>query len=199
MSLATFVRGTATLLATALALVGCGASREFVRPTPDALVLGQTTYRDVVARLGPPSREGSASAGELALKTVSYRHSTGRATASGLVPGRSMTFYFRNDLLVGQQFVSSLPEDHTDFDDTKLKAIRLGVTTRGQVIQLLGPPSGSFLYPLAKRSADSGLGYAYAQRRVRGGNLYEHVKDLRVSLDQNDVVNDVKFTASGQR
>jgi hypothetical protein len=43
----------------ALALAGC-ANTDFLRMEPESLMLGETTYADVVATMGAPKREGKA-------------------------------------------------------------------------------------------------------------------------------------------
>ena len=63
---------------------------------------------------------------------MTYLHAAGRAAPDGLALERSMTFFFRNAILVGHQIVSSFPDDRTDFDDAKVKAIRVGATTRSR-------------------------------------------------------------------
>lgn len=79
---------------------------------------------------------------------------------------------------------------------TRIRHIRVGTTTRGQVIELLGPLTGGFIYPVARGRGYRGLGYAYTQAEIRRGGTDTHWKSLRVSLDANDVVNDVTFNAS---
>jgi len=56
--------------------------------------------------------------------------------------GRAIRFEFWNDRLVGYNFLSSFNEDPSDFNATKIADIEKGKTTRAEIIQRLGPPTG---------------------------------------------------------
>lgn len=178
------------------ALFGC-AGTDFVRPDSQDLKNGQTTYAQVVARMGEPRREGSVIKNDQTLKTASYGYASfgGKPRREGVTPARSIGFYFYNDTLVGHEFISSWDEDHTDFDDGKIKNIIKGKTTRAEVVRLLGKPSGYYIFPLIKASTAEAAVYAYVE--VRGFTPY--TKLLVVTFDAAGIVTDVEFTSSGSR
>ena len=106
-----------------------------------------------------------------------------------------MGLYFHNDTLVGHEFISSWADDHTDFDEAKIKEIIKGKTTRAQVVQLLGKPGGFYIFPLIKASTGEAAVYAYSE--VRGFTPYQ--KLLVVTFDAAGVVTEVEFTSAGSK
>jgi len=192
------------LVVFALLLNGC-AGRDFVRPSADSFTLGKTTYAEVVARYGSPYREGTMLKNEQTVKTISYAYATkaGTPLVSGVTPARVAAFYFNDLVLVGHEFTSSFREDHTDFDETKVTRIKKGETTKAQVIELMGPPTGTYLFPLVQRRTDSGLVYIYTQTRVEpipfAPKIRQYRKVLVVSLGDDGIVSNVEFNASGEK
>lgn len=177
-------------------LFGC-AGTNFIRPDSQDLKNGQTTYAQIVARMGQPRQEGSVIKNDKTLKTASYAYASfgGKPHRDGITPARAIGFYFYNDTLVGHEFISSWDEDHTDFDDGKIKNIIKGKTTRAEVVQLLGKPGGYHTFPLIKASTGEAAVYAYVE--VRGFTPYR--KLLVVTFDVAGIVTEVEFTSAGSR
>jgi len=185
-----------------LAIAGCAAGREFVRPDPASLVLGKVTYLEILERFGRPYQEGSFIRNEQAIKALTYSYSSAMGTPliAGVTPARTISFNFHNDRLVAHQFVSSYKEDHTDFDESKVQDIKKGETTRDQVVKLLGAPSGLYAYPLLKNKDEIGIGYLYTQVKRHGvTGLKTYLKQLIVSFDARGVVTDIQYAMSGER
>jgi len=138
---------------------------------------------------------------EDALRMASYAYATagGDPLASGVTPARSIDFAFLDQVLVSYQFVSSFKADHTDFDENKVATIKKGVTTRDEVVALLGPPTGMQIYPMVAGKDDTGLGWSYAQVRGSAFSLKVYQKTVVVSVNPAGVVTDVQLTASGER
>jgi hypothetical protein len=137
---------------------------------------------------------------EKTLRVASYAYaaSAGESLVGGVTPARGIDFAFLDLVLVSHQFVSSFKADHTDFDETKVPSIKKGVTTRDEVIALLGAPTGMQIYPMIAGKDDTGLGWSYSQ--VRGGLAIKiHRKALVVSVNPAGVVSDVQMTVSGER
>ena len=185
-----------TVIGAISALFGC-AGTDFVRPDSESLRNGQTTYAQVVARMGQPRREGTVIKNDKTLKTASYAYASvgGKPIREGVTAARGMGFYFYNDTLVGYEFLSSWAEDHTDFDDGKIKHIIKGKTTRAELIQLLGRPGGYYTFPLIKVSPGEAAVYVYQE--VRGFTPFQ--KLLIVTFDAAGIVTDVEFTSAGSR
>ena len=192
-----------TIFAAALivGLLGC-AGKDFVRPDPATLKNGETTYAQVTERFGKPFAEGSTTKNEKTLKSISYAYASlgGRPAKEGVVPARAMGLYFYNDTLVGYEFLSSWAEDSSDFDESKMNQIVKGSTTRAEVVQLLGKPSGFAIYPMIKAATGETAVYVYME--VRGGPLTGRKtfrKSLSVAFDDKGIVTDVDFTSTGTK
>jgi outer membrane protein assembly factor BamE (lipoprotein component of BamABCDE complex) len=168
-----------------------------VRPDPDSFSNGRTTYSQVIAKLGPPRQEGSVIKNEKTLKTVSYVYASmgGQPLNAGATAARAAGFYFLDDVLVGHEFVSSWAEDHTNFDESRVKDIARGKSTRADVIQLMGKPGGYHAFPLIKDKSGEAALYAYME--VKGFTPFR--KELRVTFDSAGVVTDVEFSSTGTK
>lgn len=181
-------------------VAGC-AGRQFVRPQPEALVLGRTTHVEVFRQLGEPYQRGMSLKEGQTVMSISYAYSTATGTSGfgGVEPARAMQFHFVKDVLVGYEFTSSYKEDLTDFDDSKIAQIKKGQTTRAEVEQLLGRPEGIYAYPMIKNTSERALVYLYIQTRTALFSVKVNVKKLLVAFDRDEVVTDVEFTTSGER
>ena len=158
-------------------LAGC-AGRDFTRPAPESLVLGKTTYAEINGRFGSPYRESTVIKNEKTIRMASYAYaaSAGEPLVGGVTPARGIDF----------GFVDQVP------------SIKKGVTTRDEVIALLGPPTGVQTYPMIAGKEDTGLGWMYTQ--VKGGfGIKIHQKTVVISVNPAGVVTDVQLTVSGER
>jgi len=190
-------------VAAAAALIGLGgcAGTDFVRPDTESLKNGQTTYAEVVARMGKPWRDGTVVKNEKTIQHVTYAYAAtaGQPLRPGVTPARAAGFYFHNGTLVGHEFISSWATDNTDFDDNKVKEIAKGKTTRAQLTQLLGKPAGAYVHPMIKAEAGDAAVYAYAETSGSAFNLKFYRKVLVVTFDAAGVVADIDFSSSGNR
>jgi hypothetical protein len=188
------------LIGTMLLVAGC-AGRDFVRPRPDALMLGKTSYEHVLRQLGDPYRRGSSLREGQTVTSITYAYANAWATSGfgNVTPARSMNFSFVRDVLVGYDFTSSYTEDLTDFDETRVAQIRTGETKQTEVEQLLGPAGGMYAYPLIKRGAERALVYLYTQTRTKPFSVDVYLKKLVVSVDENGIVTDVDLNTSGEK
>jgi len=183
-------------------LSGC-AGRDFVRPSSDAFILGKTTYSQIMQKMGEPRTVGDALRNGKNIKFVSYTYAEagGEPLEEGVIPTRSMRFSFYNDILVSQGFSSSFRSDNSNFDDTKISAIVKGKTSRSEVIQLLGKPTSSLIYPMAKGSSSEAIGYGYfaARRGAPFTGLKLFSKSLIISFDNKNIVSDINYELSGTK
>jgi hypothetical protein len=193
------LRGIA-VAACLLLVAGC-AGTDFVRPDPESFRNGQTTYAQVIERMGKPWREGAEIKNEKTIKHIVYAYAAagGKPVRPSVTPARAAGFYFHNDTLVGHEFISSWAEDHSDFDDSKVKDIAKGRTTRAQLVQAMGKPGGSYIFPMIKAEKGDAAVYAYAETSGGVFNMKFHRKVLIVTLDPAGVVADVDFSSSGER
>lgn len=195
-----FATRRAIAMALLLGLAGC-AGREFTRPDMATLHNGATTYAQVIERFGRPYAEGSLVRNDKTVRTANYVHASaaGRPAREGIVPTRSMAFYFYDNVLVGHEFLSSWAEDSTDFDETDRRKIIRGETTEAEVEQLLGPPGGYEIYPMIESTSGKAAVYAYSELEsaVLGRKAYRKV--LVVTFDGSGVVTALDYSSVGSK
>lgn len=186
--------------AAAVAIVAGCAGTDFKRPDTQSLVLGKSTSGDVVRVMGAPQQTGEGLKNDQKIRTFSYVYAeaTGAAAAPGVTPARALVFSTYNEVLVGQEFVSSFAQDSTNFDDTKIAAIVKGKSTRADVVALLGKPSGEFLYPMVKKQGDTGVAFNYSQAKGSVFDMKFYRKTLVVSFGPDGIVTDVDYESSGE-
>ena len=182
------------------ALTGC-AGTNFKRPDPQSLVVGKSTSTDVTKVMGAPFQTGELVKNEQKVKTARYAYAEGAGQGKypGVVPARAMVFYTFNDVLVGQEFVSSFPEDATDFDESKVQAIIKGKSTRADVMSLLGKPNGEVIYPMIKNKNEVGSAYSYSHAKGTVFHMKFYSKVLIVSFDSSGLVTEVEYQSAGEK
>jgi hypothetical protein len=148
--------------------------------------------------MGKPRKVADILKNEKPVKSITYVYASqmGEPLEKGVIPVRALVYFFHNDTLVGQDFVSSFKSDNSNFDNTKVENIKRGQTTRAEVIQMLGNPTASFIPPMVKATSDEAIGYSYTTTRkgVFGG-IKNFSKNLRISFDEKDLVSDVEYTS----
>jgi hypothetical protein len=178
-------------------LAGC-AGKDFVRPDSGAMKNGQTTYNQVVQQFGKPYAEGTLQKNDKLVKTISYAYaSVGGKSHKGGTPARAMGFHFFDNILVGYDFVSSFAEDNTDFNEMKLNQITEGKTTLDEAIQILGEPSGYYIYPLIESNSEEAVAYSYSETKGSVFNMKMFRKILVITYGGDRVVTKVEYISSG--
>ncbi len=182
-------------------LLGC-AGKDFVRPGSEDFKLGQTTYSQVVQRMGEPRRAADILKNGKNVKAVTYVYAStgGEPLEAGVTAARGLTYYFYNDTLIGQEFISSFKSDNSNFDEKRVEDIKKGQTTRADAIKLLGEPTATFIPPMVKETSGEAIGYTY--QAVRGGlfsGIKNSVKVLRISFDDKGFVSDIDYTSSDNK
>jgi hypothetical protein len=190
------------LVVVALLLLSACAS-PFQRPAADDLRLGETTPVDVVARLGAPTASNSTVRNGATLAVFSYtlpaEHEKSHGY-DGIIPGRSLSFFFHDERLVAHEFSSTVATDHTDFDTRGMRAIVKGKTTREEVEKLLGRPGGYAIFPFVGVKTGEAMVYAYREsRRVPMSAPLVYTKTLLITFDKDGTVDDVAYRTSGTR
>ena len=200
-------RALGICMAMLVVTAGCTRGYRFTRPQPETLVLGKTTYEEIVRQVGEPVRAGTAVKNDQSLKVVSYWFSCGGFACKaeewtgevGVATWRAMDFYFLDGVLVGYYYTSTVPGDKTDFDDIKAYQLKKGQTTRSQVIELLGKPSGMYIYPMISSKTDTALVYFYRAVGYRAvGPGKRATKLLVVSFDTHDLVTGAELRPAGE-
>jgi hypothetical protein len=177
---------------------GCAVSaRDFGVPQLRELTLGKSTLADIVARFGPPQQRGRAVKNGVEIVALSYSHADPDAAAAtaGVAAVKTMALYFAGDVLVGYELLSTFKADSSDFDDTRVSDIARGITTEAQVQDLVGRPSGMYVYPLTPSPDERALVFLYGQKKGRAPLARKH---LIVTVDAAGIVRDVQFEKSGE-
>lgn len=182
------------------ALVGC-AGTNFKRSGADSLEVGTSTQAQVLEAMGPSRQTGELLRNGEKLKTIHYVYAEAGSGGKypGVTPARGMTFFIHDDLLVGEEFLSSFAVDATEFDDAKVSSIIKGSTTKVEVLEMLGKPSGSAMFPLIKARDETALVYSYAQVKGSVFNMKVYAKTLMISFDEGGVVTNVDYTSQGEK
>ena len=191
-------------------LAGCTAGRNFERPTPETVVLGSTSRADVLEKYGPPVRQSAATIGfqseaaatpkgsfDVSLAPGSYVSLTYAFAERALgllhdfIYTRAVNFLFWNDRLVAYNFVSSFEQDSSNFDEFKTGALQKGKTTKAEVAQLLGPPTGRSIFPLVQAEGQEVFSYGYAATDL--STRERMTKGLQVLFAADGTVLDYRF------
>jgi len=179
-------------------LAGC-AGTKFTRLEGDTLVLGQTTEAKIREHLGKPYSVGSLVKNGETLRLINYSYSYVPPYAiflGGDMRIKTQAFYFYGEKLVGHVYLSSWKDsDKTNFDETKVGQIKEGTTTVDEVIRLLGPPSGEYIYPMIEDKDWKAIGYFFFNMHL-GLKPTMHEEILKVSYNKTRVVTKVEFSAA---
>lgn len=142
----------ATVLAVSL---GACSGRDFTRPTDGEFVTGTTTRDEILSRMGKPRVATQATANGEPIAALSHVYGEGLLV-------RAITFLLHDDVLVGREFTSSFPDDHTSFDVDKARSVQPGMS-RAAVEAVLGNAPGEYRYPLTSARTTTALVYKFSQ------------------------------------
>jgi hypothetical protein len=183
-------RRSARVAILAVVLAGaCLLGADFGRPDPASFTLGQTTEAEIRARFGKPAGETAARVGSKLVTTLRYAYAEARSIA---VPVRTMSYALHEGRLVGFDYMSSFAADQTAFDELALKRIKRGETTRTETLDLVGKPTGQFIYPSFYATAPGRRADVYSHSRSEklsaGVTLETTTKVLTITFDEHEVV-----------
>jgi hypothetical protein len=188
------------LLAASLLIISSmtGCASNFVRPQQDAIVLGKSTIADVEKISGKSSIQPaeSTSNGEK-VKSTTYFYNESAKFWGLIIPWRSMSYVTHNDVVVGESFNSTMDGESTQFPLEKVSMIVRGKSTKADVIELLGKPSGTYIYPVSKKG-NTGIAYLYNYARFAGILTSPNDYRVLVELDGQNVVADISYKKDGK-
>ena len=175
---------------------GC-AGTQFDRIDEAYLQLGKTTSVEIIEKLGQPFEDVSGFANGQPTRTLVYAYAyTGSsviAKTKGALPVKGQAFIFHKDRLISYQYVANLQDNHTDFDEGKIKLIEQSKSTEIQVRQLMGTPTGHAIFPAIKQTNGHAMLYHYAETH----SLTTSGKKARFVIDDAGVVVEVYFNNQG--
>lgn len=197
------IRAVMSLLLVSVVAVSCAHVRvtgqDFSTAGFSTLRLRETTPQQVEALAGPPFKRmalqttankpgGAVPVGtpiSLGIMNYVYVLSNGGAAASGRPVGKTATLVFWNGTLAAYDLNSSIPgEENPPIDEFRLAQLHQGITTRDDIIGLMGTPSGQ---SIALANVPKALGHvSYVWTHFDGPSLRHKV--LVFDLNSNDVM-----------
>ncbi|MBE7635302.1 hypothetical protein GUA87_00475 [Sneathiella sp. P13V-1] len=169
-----------------LVLGACSAGADFNRVENKSVALGKTTIVEIQQKLGAPYASGKEVKNGATLDVLSYSFADtkGDPLEKDVVAARTQSFYFSNDVLVGQVFTSSFKSDATDFDTSLVGKIQKNKSTVSEVRALLGKETGKRSEPMTNGKAEA-IVYYYVATRAFGLKFTTKVKELVVEYDKS--------------
>jgi hypothetical protein len=187
------LRATISLFALSL-LLGC-AGRDFVRPADSAFTLGHTTYSQIIEKMGTPITTGEMISKPSGKKLTVARY--GFATYGG-AQRRIQVYFFYDDVLVARNFTSDFQEDSSDWNEFKVSNLIKGKTTRAEAIEMLGHPSGAYIWTAVAKTSGEAVGYHHSHITSKftgfGTKRLLHSKHLIITFDEKDRILDNDYT-----
>ncbi len=201
------MRALIALTAAMLLLTACQNARNFQRPDPDGLQLGEVTKEEIVKIYGPPAQQrtqvvsapaASPSAAAADQKPVvsgtftTYNYlyrNPGEVFMRGNLAGEKiLVFEFFNEKLFAYNFVSDVEADNSNFDESNISRLENGRTGRDEIEALLGTPTGRGTFPAAPPGNEK-LTYQY----VTTSTTQLEMKRLDMFLDDKGILQNFGF------
>jgi hypothetical protein len=181
------------------ALASCTVGKDFQRPAPASLTLGEMTKSQAMVRYGDPWQSGSQTTNGQSIEKIVYGYSGGGdPLVSGVTPARTLDLYFHKQVLVGYLFTSTFKSDHTDFDQSRVGLVKKGETC-SKVSEVFGPSPGKAIYPMANERDLTVHMYTYPQTKGKMLGFDFYLKSFSVACDKNGNIVDVVYSESGER
>lgn len=180
-----------------IGLSACGG-KNFIRPDSQSLVVGSTSYADVVKQLGEPLRKGTLTKNELTVQNISYSYAEAIPFSTSL-SSRAMVFYFYDGLLVGYDYASSFSGEKqaAAIDDEKVSQLKKG-DKKEKVLALLGSPSGEFIFPMVVPKGNLSVMYSFisTSRTPFVGGIKVTKKVVTITIGPNGLITDISSSES---
>jgi hypothetical protein len=183
-------------------IAGCAsAGKSFRYENRNQLKIGSTTTSEAKAKIGNPTKIENASNknGEFKVYTYSYAFAT-----SYVATVRVLFLEFRNDTLNGKVYNSCFSkEDNTDFKADEIKTIKAGISTKADLVNLIGEPSGFAHFPTTLKDFESlkcenvsyYLSWIYTKKMENGNVSTMKSKYIIAAFDQSDRVCDIRSSS----
>ena len=196
-------RAIMTVLVSGLLVAACAHVRvtgqDFNSAAFASMHLRQTTPQQAEALLGPPfnrmalqstatNPRGPLPVGtpiRVGIMKYIYALSSGGPASSGRPVAKTATLVFWNGTLAAYDLLSSIPgEENAPVDEARLPQLQQGITTRNDVVGLMGPPSGQSIAVSATSKLPGHMTYIWTHY---DGPTVRH-KSLVIDFDSNDVM-----------
>jgi len=197
-----------TIAAAAILSVGCTTQfgTQFNSTSAKQLKPGVSTRDELVSKVGPIVKPEIVTikkdfgdkelANPVIVEFASYYFSDTQAPTSkaDIRASRNASFMLTDSKVMSYRVSSTFTNESTDFDESKIAAIRKGITTESEAVALLGEPSGRALYPFAKDVGGSSISWYNLSFNKATNKI--HSKLYVVYLDANHVVSDFDLKIS---
>jgi len=201
------------LLVSITLLFSACAGKKYVKPDEKSLILGKTTYENVINLMGETDNIGSQVKNNTEIKQIFYVYAIGgscireegskedlkhcEGIGNNIIPARAMFFYFDNNKLVGYDRTNTFKFNNTSFDSNQISKIVKYKTTKAQIMKILGNPSGKYIYPLSKES--NSFVYKYNTTAKTPFSKFEiNAKSLIIEFNKKGIVIDINYTNNKQ-
>jgi len=188
-------------LSMCLMISACLSFQTVERPEENSLILRQTTKEEILKKYGKPNQRSESIRNFEPFITFIYAHVSGTAKPlhEYAQPTKTLALNFHKDKLVSYSFLANFANDHTDFDESKVKLVQKGKHTKTDVRNLLGTPAGKGVWPILASEDSLAWQYRYAHASYKNGtppNIYD--KEIAITFDEEGIVSDVKLTVKGK-
>lgn len=148
-------RSLALLIAVSTLLSSCGFTPYRPLPNYEEFPFGIQSEADLYSKYGQAKTAYAYTVNSEITKQYCY---VGRDLVR-LKGVSKMCYLFWKDSLIGYQYAGTSGQDTKDVALSDLDKIVKGVTTKSEVIKLLGQPNGIYHYPLVKDKGEEGFYY----------------------------------------
>lgn len=125
----------------------CSFGKYIARPAYSQFPFGINSKDDLIQRYGEPTGKKISTEHDEIVQAYCYNY-TSLAFSESKRGVDFACFYFSLWGMAGYMYLSNIGSDETRIDVTKIEKIQVGVTTKSDVLSLLGEPHGKMLYPL---------------------------------------------------
>ncbi len=161
-----------------------------------SLVLGKTTLAQVAERYKTPNQILDRTFHGKAVRIVQYLQASEPNTTlskAEILASPTATFFFADDILVGQNAESSWVNDATSFDLAYVRGLKVGKSTGAEIINKLGVPAGTYRYPLIAWPGFEALVYPHIEATKTDKEIAYNRREVMMMVDQAGVLRDVTF------
>ena len=190
--------GILMVIFTISSLFGCSTTgNKFNYQNRMNLELGVTSINDAIKLVGKPEETKTVSNYEGNYKILTYIYTYGDIAGGAAI--RLLYLEFKDDKLNAHLYSSDFKEDKTEFDFSKSKNLKVGQSSKDDVEQLLGEPSGKAIcpstlrdYPKKCQNATEIWSWTYTNVYQEYDNFNTRTMSTYISFDEKGIIVDME-------
>jgi outer membrane protein assembly factor BamE (lipoprotein component of BamABCDE complex) len=180
-------------------MVGCATvGKNFNYQKKAELRLGATTQEEAVQLIGKPLKSSSITKGDGRFEVLQYTYASANL---GGAQARVLFLEFKNGILNAHIFNSGFPEDSTAFNMDAAEQVKRGSSTKTDVAQIMGEPSGKAFCPttlndfkdMASNSTEI-WSWIYTSKSKGLDTSTIKSRIVKISFDDAGIVSDIQTT-----